>query len=156
MWPVLRRYHKGLSPNLIWSRLNSVHTSPPYFTCIYFKVILAFTTVRYYDVCKHQSLIPTVNENLPGLMYSDTTVFPLSQTACSEGQACRFAPTTISLRLLSGIVPWATFCFIYRFPNAPEETVLDRAEEMQLQWFGHLVRMEMNDGFTEYIKVTCR
>jgi hypothetical protein len=51
-------------------------------------------TVGHYEVCKHQPLMPTVNDSVPTLMYSDKAVFTLSETVCSEGQSCRFAPTT--------------------------------------------------------------
>jgi hypothetical protein len=33
--------------------------------------------------------MPTVSDNAPGLMHSDEAVFTLSETACSDGQACR-------------------------------------------------------------------
>jgi hypothetical protein len=51
--------------------------------------------VGCYEACKHQPLRPTVNDNVPGLMNSDKAVFTLSETACSEGEARRFTPTTI-------------------------------------------------------------
>jgi hypothetical protein len=54
-------------------------------------------TVSYYGACKHQSFMPTVHDNVPGLMYSEKAVFTLSETACSEGQACSFALTTIQI-----------------------------------------------------------
>jgi hypothetical protein len=38
----------------------------------------------YYVACKHQLMISTVNNNVPGPMFSDKTVFTFSETACSE------------------------------------------------------------------------
>jgi hypothetical protein len=51
--------------------------------------------VGYCEACNCHPLMPTVNDNVPGLIYSDKAVFTLSETACSEGQACRFTPPTI-------------------------------------------------------------
>jgi hypothetical protein len=51
----------------------------------------------YYEACKHQPLMPIVNDNVPSLVYSDKAVFTLCKTACSEGQACRFEPNTINV-----------------------------------------------------------
>jgi hypothetical protein len=36
-------------------------------------------TVGYYETCKHQPLLPNINDNVPGLMYSDKAVFTLME-----------------------------------------------------------------------------
>lgn len=51
--------------------------------------------VGYYEAFKHHHLMLTWNNNVPGLTYSNEAVFMLSETACSEGQACRFPLITI-------------------------------------------------------------
>jgi hypothetical protein len=37
----------------------------------------------------------TVNDNAPGLIYSDKVVFSLSEATCSEGKACSLARDTL-------------------------------------------------------------
>jgi hypothetical protein len=39
-------------------------------------------TAGYYEGCKHQPLIPALNDSVPVLMYSDKAVFTLYETAC--------------------------------------------------------------------------
>jgi hypothetical protein len=40
--------------------------------------------------CKHQPMTPTVNDSVPGPMFSNKAVFTLSVSPCSDGQARRF------------------------------------------------------------------
>jgi hypothetical protein len=39
-----------------------------------------------YEDCKHQPLMPAVNDNVPDFMYSGKAVFTLSEMECNEGQ----------------------------------------------------------------------
>jgi hypothetical protein len=52
-------------------------------------------TVGYCEACKHPPLIPVLYGSVPGLMRLEKVVIVLSETVCSEGQACTFAPKAI-------------------------------------------------------------
>jgi hypothetical protein len=55
--------------------------------------------VGYYEACKHQPVMLTVNDSVPGVIFSDKTVFNLSETICSEDEAHRFALITERLAI---------------------------------------------------------
>jgi hypothetical protein len=52
--------------------------------------------VGYYDACKHQPLMPAVNDNVPGLMYSDKAVLAYLNQHVEKVQAHRFVPAAIT------------------------------------------------------------
>lgn len=54
-------------------------------------------TVCYYGACKLQTMIPTAKDSVLGPVFSDKAIFTLSERACSEGKAHRFALTTIPI-----------------------------------------------------------
>jgi hypothetical protein len=55
----------------------------------------------YYETCKQQPLT-TVNDSVPGLMFSDKAVFTSSKMACNESCACRFMPFPVQISYLDG------------------------------------------------------
>jgi hypothetical protein len=52
--------------------------------------------VTYYVACKHQPMIPTVNDSMPSLVFTNKAVFTSFKLACTENQAHRLLLTTIN------------------------------------------------------------